>query len=57
MNREIEVAIVLLEDALELARYGATVVYDFSDYYKSYCFTGLTTSHLLDEKVSPATIH
>ncbi|GHV25753.1 hypothetical protein FACS1894176_05060 [Bacteroidia bacterium] len=45
-NREIDIAIILLEDALEIERLGGEIVYSFIEEFNRFCFTGLTTTNI-----------
>ncbi len=48
INREIDIAVVLLEQALELEKFGGRIVYDFSQIKSPYLFSGFTIAATLD---------
>jgi len=55
VNREIDIAIVLLEDAIEIERVWWRIIHTFKEAYNRFCFTGITTTDMLGEEYDLAT--
>jgi len=50
INRSIDVAVVLPEQAYELEMTGGRIIFDLKPTFKSYLFSGFTISNILDEE-------
>ncbi len=55
VNREIDIAILLYEDAVEIERVGWKIIHSFQNEYNKFCFTWMTTTTQLWDEYSTST--